>query len=272
VSENVAGTTSSGAEITISPDAAAVLEFTTSRATTREAGEVLYVTSKEAFIWAGVAAYVAQSDTKVSDLNLTTRIMIAARASEDVIWENASELPALFLVNNFIRRASAEEFPSVVLVDGSKSGAPVLNLSPRAEVSAFQVMRAFIDSFIRSQRSANYQDALPMAVAAINASIRHGHQELMEADLITDPVIDPMLGFAILPFVPFSIVKRTKNGEVVYRRIQAGLWKYERARGKGGIMDVNLTFETARIARTLKKAVVAAYHEITKGAGEEQEE
>jgi hypothetical protein len=67
-------------------------------------------------------------------------------------------------------------------------------------------------------------------------------------------------------------VKRTKNGRIVYRKIQAALWKYERQKQLGGGWQTNVTFETARIAKALKTGLVAAYHEATKGPGDEPEE
>jgi hypothetical protein len=65
---------------------------------------------------------------------------------------------------------------------------------------------------------------------------------------------------------------RTKKGQIVYRKIQAGLWKYERGRRPGGDMQTNVTFEAARIAKAIKVGLTAAFHEATKGAGDEPEE
>ena len=90
-------------------------------------------------------------------------------------------------------------------------------------------------------------------------------------DLITDPVIEPILGLAILPFVPFSIVKRTKNGRVVYRKIQAALWKYERAK-RSGLVETNVTFEAARISKVIKTSLIAGWHEATEEPVDEPED
>lgn len=67
-------------------------------------------------------------------------------------------------------------------------------------------------------------------VSKISTDIFAGYNNLFYSGLISDPVIETTLALAILPFVPFSIVKRTKKGQIVYRKIQAGLWKYERER------------------------------------------
>jgi hypothetical protein len=101
---------------------------------------------------------------------------------------------------------------------------------------------------------------------------KRGNFRLIRAELITDPVIEATLALAILPFVPFSIVKRTQKGRIVYRKIQAGLWKYERSKKAGGDTQVQLTFEAARIAKVIKAGLVAAYHETTKGEGDEPED
>jgi hypothetical protein len=120
-------------------------------------------------------------------------------------------------------------------------------------------------SFCRSRYNANI-------IEDLNSIIINGYRELLNAGLITDPVIETVLGLAILSFMPFSIVKRTKNGRIVYRKVQAALWKYERAKRSGGAAETNLTLEAARIAKALKVGLISAYHEATKGAGDEPDE
>ena len=51
-------------EIALSPAAAAVLEFTSNIGETKRPGQLTYITSKDAYIWAGVAALVAQYATQ----------------------------------------------------------------------------------------------------------------------------------------------------------------------------------------------------------------
>jgi hypothetical protein len=104
-----------------------------------------------------------------------------------------------------------------------------------------------------------------------SANIYRGFRELRSNNFITDPIIETVLSLAILSIVPFSIVKRTKNGRLVYRKIQDGLWKYQCDR-RGGHSQVNLTFEVARIAKALKVGLTAAYHEALKSEGDEPEE
>jgi len=109
----------------------------------------------------------------------------------------------------------------------------------------------------------------------LNSIIHNGYRRLYLDEIITDPVIESIVGFgiAILPFVPFSIVKRTNKGRVVYRKIQAALWKYERTKTTGGHVQTNLTLEAARIARVIKTSLIAGWHEATKPAeGDEPED
>jgi hypothetical protein len=101
----------------------------------------------------------------------------------------------------------------------------------------------------------------------VDEAIETGYNELLLADLITDPIIETTLALAILPFVPFSIVKRTQKGQVVYRKLQAFAWKWEQVRLRGGTIQTNLTFEVARIANAIKVGLTAAIHETTKSAG-----
>jgi hypothetical protein len=72
--------------------------------------------------------------------------------------------------------------------------------------------------------------------------------------------------------VPFSYVKRTKKGQLEYRKIQAAGWKYEWSRKRGGELQTNLTFEVVRIAKAVKVGIVAAYHQATKGEGDEPDD
>lgn len=52
--------------------------------------------------------------------------------------------------------------------------------------------------------------------------------------------------------MPFLIVKRTKSGNVVYRKLRPALWKSESRKRSGGTVETNVTFEVARIAKALK--------------------
>jgi hypothetical protein len=132
------------------------------------------------------------------------------------------------------------------------------------------LIKSLADAVRQSQtyQEISYKDL----ITEVNNNIYYGYNELLKSNLINDPVIETTLALAILPFVPFSIVKRTKSGRIVYHKIQAGLWKYERLRRSGGDVQTNVTFEAARIAKAIKVGLVAAYHEATKGAGDEPEE
>jgi hypothetical protein len=101
-------------------------------------------------------------------------------------------------------------------------------------------------------------------IIGINENMKRGYQELLISGLISDPIIETTLFLTVLSFIPFSIVKRTKNGKVVYRKIQAAFWKYERQQRSGGSVQTNWTFEAIRIARAIKAGLTAGFHEATK--------
>jgi hypothetical protein len=66
-------------DISLSAPAAAVLEFTSDIGGTRRPGELTYITSKDAYIWAGVATLLGQyiSERKVEfleDLDIQSKI------------------------------------------------------------------------------------------------------------------------------------------------------------------------------------------------------
>jgi hypothetical protein len=102
----------------------------------------------------------------------------------------------------------------------------------------------------------------------LNHYIQAGYLQMESDGCIYDPVIETGLMLAVLSLVPFSFVRRTRKGQVTYKKIRSALWKYEWQRQRDDI-EVNLTFETARIARALKAALVAAYHQASKGEGED---
>jgi hypothetical protein len=62
--------------IEISYSAAAMLEFTSNIEETKPLGELTYITSKDAFVWAGLAAFMAQytNEVPMGDMGLTTII------------------------------------------------------------------------------------------------------------------------------------------------------------------------------------------------------
>jgi hypothetical protein len=109
-------------------------------------------------------------------------------------------------------------------------------------------------------RSADTRDLIEQA----SRRAANGYRELVSRGLITDPIIETTLGIAVLSFIPFSIVKRTERGRVVYRRIRAAAWSYQRKTRSGGHVEMNLTFKVASIAGALKAGLVAAYNEAMK--------
>jgi hypothetical protein len=249
----------------MSPAAAAILEFTSDIGEIKKSGELTYITSKDAYIWAGISVWIAQ----LANLGLTT-------TSLDDVQIHAELYKA---VANSVKKASTPKLPLLELSDIlSESPTPqsgLLSLAIRtreyaSEGIGLEILRTFLLSIIDSGTPP--ENVILRAIVDINEIVNLGYDELLTAGLISDPVIDYHLAIAILSFLPFSISTRTHKGRVVYRKIQATLWKYKRERLSGGDIQTNLTFEVARIARAIKIGLTVAYHEATKGAGDEPEE
>jgi hypothetical protein len=236
-------------DISLSPAAVAVLEFTSDIRDTTRAGEISYICSKDAFIWAGLAVLIATYRSvrfpPLDDLKIKAELYEQINGSSD--W--FSQLNHL---------------ESVKYIRGD------LDFQEYQRYTASFLIKNVLKAFVAMPVADGYPTEA--SVGEINRIVKEGYEELIRASLITDPIIEATLSLAILSILPFSIVKRTKNGRTVYRKVQAALWKYEHQRRSGGATEINLTFEAARIARALKTGIIAAYHDATKGAGEEPEE
>jgi len=226
----------------VSPEAAAVLEFTSNIGQAGH-GELTYITSKFAYVWAGVAFAIAQhtinAPRELRDVDLMS-----------AIYRTVSEIPVpegpLFL------------FPR-----------PVGHGDPTDENWEF---RAIFLLAHRILSNAGVQFATPHSLLEeASKSARAGYHELISRELITDPIIETTLGIAILSLMPFSIVTRTEKGRLVYTKIQAAMWNYQREIKKNQV-ETNLTFRVARIAKTLKVGLIAAYNEATKQRQGDEEE
>lgn len=81
-------------EVTISPEAAAILEFTTDVGSEKHPSELRYITSKDAYIWAGLAATLPSVHPDISslgDIDITTALFRAV--SSHVREEHLQQLP-----------------------------------------------------------------------------------------------------------------------------------------------------------------------------------
>jgi hypothetical protein len=240
-------------DVSLSTAAVAVMEFTSDIRETTKLREITYIMSKDAYLWAGVASVIAQHSS-IRLAKLPTDIEIYKKLYEIIsgYWILGGTLSGNSLIH--VEKPSNPLFAKHIYVINDE----IL----RSSVLVEDLLEAFLVPPI------NYEDLR----IDLNANIHQGYEQLLRANLISDPVIEAALGIAILGCLPFSIVKRTRNGNVVYRKLQAALWKYERQKRSGGLTETNVTFEAARIAKALKTGLVAAYHEATKNAGDEPEE
>ena len=242
-------------DMTLSAPAVAVLEFTSDIRGEKSFSELNYITSKDAYIWAGIAVLIAEVDNlakteSVDDIEINSQLYQAVSEMGRIRYG----LP------------SFETFLPGMITQPPRP--PLSIVYPISDQTCYsnRIILSLLEKFVLPYYP--YQKI----TNDVNNYVFSGYHELLNAHLITDPVIETTLALAILSFVPFSIVKRTRKGNVVYRKVQAALWKYETERRSGGISQTHVTFEAARIAKAVKTGLVAAYHEATKGAGDEPEE
>jgi hypothetical protein len=237
-------------EVTISAEAAALLEFTSDTGSSRKSGQLTYITSKSAYVWAGVAASIARAqklkDTRIEDIDIHAAIYTTVAQRQRFVKYNSELVPRIY------------------------DGKLYLQIMEGADESTlcYQIVR---DILRKLELIATDDDGVNVG-HEISSVINSGYFELLRDDLVSDPVIETTLGLAILSALPFSFVKRTRKGQLEYKKIQAAAWKYEWSRKSGGEVQMNLTFEAARIAKALKVGIVAAYHQATNGESDEPDE
>ena len=237
-----------------------VLEFTSDPAEDlQNPRELRHITSKGAYIWAGVALFIARlsatlpKDERIDDIKINAAICYAVQQSLHTKESNSRSLPS------FVR---GRDLPIKQIPQPSLGSFAYYLYSVDQDVECSRVLY-FLFAYLGINGFWNQEE--------LNRSLQLGYEYAVDNDLIVDPIVEATLGIAILSLVPFSFVARTRKGQSVYRKIQAGLWRYERIRRKEGEVEVSITFETARIAKILKVGITAAYRAATREAGEEPE-
>jgi hypothetical protein len=236
-------------DVNLSPEAIALLEFTTDRDRPgTDSREPAYITSKDAFLWAGFAISIVKSaEERIEDIELLASLYDAVRLHHQAVRASFAALPSL-------------EFQRPTPTNPS-------SLKPRLGRGS-DICSIVISSFVQDLLFRKHMSPRRLLnEELINSAIPYGYNELLEKDLITDPILEG--GLAILGFVPFSIVKKTTKGQAAYLRVRAALWSYERKRTTGGSTEIQLKWEIARIAKTLKVGIMSAFHEATKDGGDE---
>ena len=245
--------------VSLSAEAVAVLEFTSDFSPTN--GELKYITSKDAFVWGGLASYIAKQcggvGRRIDDIELNSVIYssVYRMVSSNVLFYGAEGRGTSFNFGHkyhdkMFNNLSSSILDSFGMLD-LKAADPTL-LDGSLDIEAYRQLWEYLFGNFHS-----------------NAQI--GYVELRKLHFVTDPVIETTLGLAIISLVPFSFVKKTRAGELQYRKIQAALWKYEWSRTQNDEVELNVTLEAARIAKTIKVGLAAAFHQATKGEGDEPE-
>jgi hypothetical protein len=255
-------------DLDLSPEAIALLEFTTDNLRSGSTGaEPLYITSKDAYLWAGIAFAIAKFSSAAISPNPPSPT--GARRLEDI-----DILASLYAAVGRWRpelQKSYGSLPSLQPDDAKrrKDAPPSQQFFPfQPQIRpTYTVCSNVIGTFINSLSHMQFLPKNGLNGDDVNKAITDGYRELMEKDLITDPILEG--GLAILGFVPFSVTKKTGKGQAQYLRIRALLWSYERKRTQAGHTEVQFKWEVARIAKAIKSGLASAFHEATKEGGDE---
>jgi hypothetical protein len=233
----------------------AMLEMTSDDPAMTGLSGVPYITSKDSYLIAGVAAAIAimqrqHNQDPVSDLQIKAKIYTTATKFIKQIKESYSELPNLtFDVNPNTNADTRNYWANFLMV---------------AVAEELVFMEAVSDD--QDYTEDNWKEAFRNLV---NNSIDEGYRILRSEGFISDPILEAGIGMVILSLAPFSITKRTKRGNAAYLEMRAAMWSYQKKRSEDGDTEVNVKFEAMRIARAIKGALTAAFHDATKDEGEE---
>lgn len=85
---------------------------------------------------------------------------------------------------------------------------------------------------------------------------------LVEKGLIEDPIeiAAGAVTVGVLGFIPYGFTTKTRRGRVVYRKITAGYWTYER-RYRNGVNERNFNFRLVKLLSAFKKALIEVSQE-----------
>jgi len=250
--------------VDLSDAAIAVLEFTSDPP--QGAGHprrLSYLTSKDAYLWAGLATATARFISG-PNLLMIERPLTNSRILEAIHSTVAQHLDVIVHAYNRLPTVGSSERLYVarftqIPTRGERTDPTYNELK---DIIIYAVLHDLIASFWGP--TAN----LPAIIGQINEAIHKGYEELLNKELISDPILETGLGLAILSMLPFSVTLRTRRGQREYLRLRAALWRYERQNVRG-VIKSDWRFEAARVARVIKTGVIAAFHEATKTEGEE---
>jgi hypothetical protein len=220
--------------------AVAMLEFaSTDLHTLRQKGELAYLTSKDSFVWAALATYIVEhsGQKRIEDIELQSAVYKALVNYRLVVQDYLSLPPK-------IRPTKAH-----TTIEVEPLGAH--------DIYALIGKQILTELQIGSGRS-------DLPTGELNELIDVGFNDLIARDLITDPIIEGAIFLAVIGLVPFNFVNKTDKGEVEYLKIRAALWRYERSRKRGKV-ETNINLEVVRIAKVLKAALTAGFHQIASG-------
>ncbi|MBV8100506.1 MAG: hypothetical protein JOZ31_15260, partial [Verrucomicrobia bacterium] len=167
------------------------------------------MTTKSAFLWAGLAVAIVKSTSKrIEDIDLLASLYESVRRQRQELRE-AYAMPSL-------------EISSAGEVDA---------FGPGLRKACSDVMSGFLQSLkLIGLLPAGLDGQLGgLEGQLVNQAIKKGYKELMDKDLISDPVLGGIgeAAIAAIGVVPYSFTKKTNKGETSHVRVKALLWSYE---------------------------------------------
>jgi len=91
---------------------------------------------------------------------------------------------------------------------------------------------------------------------------QNAFDSLLKNGLIEDPleIAAGAVTVGVLGFIPYGFTTKTRRGRVVYRKISAGYWTYER-NVRNGVVETNFNFRLVKLLRAFKKALIEVSQE-----------
>lgn len=251
----------------LTPAAIAILEFTSDdQGAIKKLGSFPCITSKGAYLWAGVASALAEmAEEGINDhpprrfenIEISAAMYCAVEAQRDALRSIYSTLPQLKIIsddNSDVRRSRRKQGNHLFRID---------DLPKKEEEGTSRLIFDFLSELWQ------YPEDLATIANKINSNIKSGYTDLINDKLIDDPILGG-LEYAILSIIPFSYTRRTRQGRLEYLKIRAATWEYERVRTANATIDTKL--EAGRLAKKIKKILISALDELVKGQDDGNDE
>lgn len=207
----------SNEEMALSSAELAILEFTNDgdfdpkilRNETRHYGQRFILTGKESYFWAVTVALLCE---RYGHVDVEPIHHAYNRAVQDNLVILRDKYQATFL--------SFDE-----------------------ELSDKAIFQKLFDSFLM------HLDCHELSLREVVSHTQHAFDSLLQKGLIEDPIeiAAGTVAIAVLGFIPFGFTTKTRRGRVVYRKVSATYWTYERKR----VRNEDVTKFSIRLVKVL---------------------